>query len=66
MKLTTQSDGIKEERIKRKTWIPLPLLVFTRVSDTHFFFADPDPGKNFHADPDQDPDPGGIQGGGWG
>ena len=24
------------------------------------FFADPDPGKNFHADPD--PDPGGIRG----
>ena len=25
-----------------------------------FFFADPDPGKNLHADPD--PDPGGIRG----
>ena len=25
-----------------------------------FFLADPDPGKNFHADPD--PDPGGIRG----
>ena len=30
-----------------------------RVSDRHFF-ADPDPGKIFHADPD--PDPGGIRG----
>ena len=29
-----------------------------------FFFADPDPGKNFHADPD--PDPGGIRGRGLG
>ena len=29
------------------------------VSDPHFF-ADPDPGKNLHADPD--PDPGGIRG----
>ena len=30
-----------------------------RVSDPHFFFADPDtdPGKNLHADPD----PGGIR-----
>ena len=28
------------------------------------FFADPDPGKNLHADPD--PDPGGIRGRGWG
>ena len=41
-----------------------------RVSDPHFFFADPDPGKNLHADPDPvpdtdpdpDPDPGGIRG----
>ena len=37
-----------------------------RVSDPHFFFADPDPGNNFHADPapgaDPDPDPGGIRG----
>ena len=38
-----------------------------RVSDPHFFFADPDPGKNLHADPDPgknlnaDPDPGGIR-----
>ena len=31
----------------------------TRVSDPHFF-ADPDLGKNLHADPD--PDPGGIRG----
>ena len=33
-----------------------------RVSDPHFFFADPDldPGKDLHADPD--PDPGGIRG----
>ena len=32
-----------------------------------FFFADPDPGKNFHADPDPDPDPdpGGIRGREW-
>ena len=30
-----------------------------RVSDPHFF-ADPDPGKNLHADPD--PNPGGIRG----
>ena len=29
-----------------------------------FFFADPDPGKNLHADPD--PDPGGIRGKGAG
>ena len=28
------------------------------------FFADPDPGKNLHADPD--PDPGGIRGRGLG
>ena len=35
----------------------------SRVSDPHFF-ADPDPGKNFHADPD--PDPGGIRGRGVG
>ena len=34
----------------------------TRVSDPHFFFADPDPGKNF----DADPDPGGIRGRGRG
>ena len=34
-----------------------------RVSDRHFF-ADPDPGKIFHADPD--PDPGGIRGRGMG
>ena len=33
----------------------------TRVSDPHFF-ADPDPGKNLHADPD----PGGIRGRGLG
>ena len=33
-------------------------------SDPHFFFADPDPGKNLHADPD--PDPGGIRGRGLG
>ena len=37
-----------------------------RVSDPHFFFADPDPGKNFDADPDPDPDPGGIRGRGLG
>ena len=41
-----------------------------RVSDPHFFFADPDPdpGKIFHADPDPvpDPDPGGIRGRGLG
>ena len=40
--------------------------VIDRVSDPHFFFADPDPdpGKNFDADPDPDPDPdpGGIRG----
>ena len=35
-----------------------------RVSDPHFFFADPDPGKNLQADPD--PDPGGIRGRGLG
>ena len=37
--------------------------VIDRVSDPHFFFADPDPdpGKNFDADPDPDPDPGGIR-----
>ena len=29
-----------------------------------FFLADPDPGKNLHADPD--PDPGGIRGRGLG
>ena len=34
-----------------------------RVSDPHFF-ADPDPGKNLHADPD--PDPGCIRGRGLG
>ena len=38
------------------------IYVETRVSDPHFFFADPDPGKNLHADPD----PGGIRGRGWG
>ena len=40
------------------------LTVKTRVSDPHFFFADPDPdpGKNF----DADPDPGGIRGRGLG
>ena len=31
-----------------------------------FFFADPDPGKNLHADPGPDPDPGGIRGRGLG
>ena len=31
-----------------------------------FFFADPDPGKNLHADPDPDTDPGGIRGRGLG
>ena len=36
------------------------LCISIRVSDPHFFFADPDPGKNLHADPD--PDPGGIRG----
>ena len=25
------------------------------VSDAHFFFADPDPGKNLHGDPVPDP-----------
>ena len=40
--------------------------VIDRVSDPHFFFADPDPGKNLHADPDPDPDPGGIRGRGLG
>ena len=44
--------------------------ILCRVSDPHFFFADPDPGKNFHADPvpvpDPDPDPGGIRGRGVG
>ena len=39
-------------------------LLFFRVSDPHFFLADPDPGKNFDADPD--PDPGGIRGRGLG
>ena len=34
----------------------------SRVSDPHFFLADPDPGKNLHADPD----PGGIRGRGLG
>ena len=38
-------------------------MLMPRVSDPHFF-ADPDPGKNFHADPD--PDPGGIRGRGVG
>ena len=33
----------------------------SRVSDPHFF-ADPDPGKNLHAEPD----PGGIRGRGLG
>ena len=41
-------------------------LATARVSDPHFFFADPDldpdPGKNFYADPD----PGGIRGRGRG
>ena len=37
--------------------------IIFRVS-TPLFFADPDPGKNLHADPD--PDPGGIRGGGGG
>ena len=36
-----------------------------RVSDPHFS-ADPDPGKNLHADPVPDPDPGGIRGRGLG
>ena len=36
---------------------PCSNTVKTRVSDPHFF-ADPDPGKNLHADPD----PGGIRG----
>ena len=35
-----------------------------RVSDPHFFFTDPHPGKNFDADPD--PDPGSIRGRGLG
>ena len=30
------------------------------------FFADPDPGKNLHADPDPVPDPWGIRGRGLG
>ena len=38
-----------------------PLKKTTRVSDPHFF-VDLDPGKNFHADPDPVPDPGGIRG----
>ena len=40
----------------------LGLLKKSRVSDPHFFFADPDPdpGKNLHADP------GGIRGRGLG
>ena len=33
---------------------------FKQGFESAFFFADPDPGKNFHADPD--PDPGGIRG----
>ena len=41
-----------------------PIYLSIRVSDPHFFFADPDPGKNLHADPD--PDPGGIWGRGLG
>ena len=40
------------------------MLFQIRVSDPHFFFADPDLGKNLHADPD--PDPGGIPGRGLG
>ena len=42
------------------------IYIKTRVSDPHFFFADPDPdpGKNLHPDPD--PDPGGIRGRGLG
>ena len=45
----------------------LVLYIENRVSDPHFF-ADPDPGKNLHADPDPDPDPdpGGIRGRGLG
>ena len=47
----------------------LKIYIFVdRVSDPHFFFADPDPGKNLHADPDSvpDPDPGGFRGRGLG
>ena len=42
-------------------------IIISRVSDPHFF-ADPDPGKNLHADPDPvpDPDSGGIRGRGLG
>ena len=36
-------------------------IIICRVSDPHFF-ADPDPGKNLHAEPD----PGGIRGRGLG
>ena len=46
------------------SWLISPLSdLNTRVSDP-LFFADPDPGKNLHGDPD--PDPGGIRGRGLG
>ena len=41
-------------------------ITFFQGFGSAFFFADPDPGKNFHADPDPDPDPGGIRGRGLG
>ena len=46
-------------------YVDSDLYLFSRVSD---FFADPDPGKNLHADTDPvpDPDPGGIRGKGLG
>ena len=45
---------MKKENCKKMAIV----IAEVRVSDLHFFFADPDPGKNLHAGPD----PWGIRG----
>ena len=48
------------------TWNIQTISTFLTGFRIRIFFADPDPGKNLHADPDPVPDPGGIRGRGLG
>ena len=56
----------REDEVGNK--VVMKFLCFEQGFGSASFFADPDPGKNLHADPvpDPDPDPGVSGGGGWG
>ena len=55
---------ICKKAIYAKTYFLSTLPCHNQGFGSAFFFADPDPGKILHADPD--PDPGGIRGRGLG